>query len=254
MAYTVKKLAQISGVSVRTLHFYDEVGLLKPSYYGENGYRYYEEEQLYLLQQILFYRELGFELRQIQEVLSRGDFDKIEALKSHKRILEKDAERMKKLIITIDKTIDRMKGKKTMSDQEIYFGFTREKQEGYEQELINRYGDQAEKLIKESKKNLKHWKKEDYAKVKQEGEELHRELAQAIEKKLTAKSPEVQALIRRHFQMIQQFYTPTKEVYTCLGQLYIEHPDFRKLYDSFHPKLAEFLAEAMKDFANRELS
>jgi DNA-binding transcriptional MerR regulator len=93
MAYTVKKLAEISGVSIRTLHFYDEVGLLKPAYHGANGYRFYEEEQLLLLQQILFFRELGFELKQIQKVLGRKDFDKIGALCSHRQVLQKNLKR-----------------------------------------------------------------------------------------------------------------------------------------------------------------
>src|SRR6058998_1814520 len=90
MAYTVKQVAAMSGVSVRTLHFYDETGLLKPAYHGANGYRFYEEPQLLTLQQILFYRELGFELKQIQRILSRSDFDKIGALESHRRLLRQD--------------------------------------------------------------------------------------------------------------------------------------------------------------------
>lgn len=254
MSYTVKKLAKISGVSVRTLHFYDEMGLLKPAYYGENGYRHYEEEQLFMLQQILFFRELGFELKQIRKVLSRTDFDKIEALKSHKRILQQGLERTQKLIQTIDKTIVRLKGKSSMSDPEMYYGFSKEKQEEYEKYVITRFGNKAQDLVSESKRNVKNWKKEDWDKMKGEGDNLHRELAQAIEKKLKANSKEVQSLIRRHFQLIQRFYNPPREVYAGLGQLYVEHPDFRKLYDSFHPKLAEFMAEAMKVFADRELS
>ena len=98
MAYTVTKLAKISGVSVRTLHWYDEVELLKPAYYGANGYRYYEEEQLLILQQILFFRELGFELQQIRRVLRRSDFDKMVALSSHRQVLQKNIEKTKKLI------------------------------------------------------------------------------------------------------------------------------------------------------------
>ena len=85
MAYTVKNLAQLSGVSIRTLHFYDEIGLLKPAYCGDNNYRYYEEEQLLMLQQILFYRELGLQLNDIQRVLSSDSFDKIEALHYEKQ-------------------------------------------------------------------------------------------------------------------------------------------------------------------------
>src|SRR6478672_9446130 len=91
MANTVKQVARMSGVSVRALHFYDEVGLLKPAYIGANGYRFYEEAQLLILKQILFYRELGFELKQIKAILRRRDFDKIAALQSHRKVLRKKA-------------------------------------------------------------------------------------------------------------------------------------------------------------------
>src|ERR1700691_2339019 len=103
--YTVKEVAKLSNVSVRTLRFYDEIGLLKPAFYGDNGYRYYEEEQLLILQQILFFRELGFELKQIRRVLGRSDFDKMVALSSHRQVLKKNLEQTRKLIKTIDKTI-----------------------------------------------------------------------------------------------------------------------------------------------------
>src|SRR5436189_2842136 len=105
MAYTVKRVARISGVSVRTLHFYDETGLLKPAHVGANGYRFYEEPQLLTLQQILFYRELGFELKAIKRILGRGDFEKVAALKSHGKVLRKNFARTRRLIETIDKTI-----------------------------------------------------------------------------------------------------------------------------------------------------
>lgn len=138
MAYTVQKLAKISGVSVRTLHFYDEIGLLKPAYIEANGYRYYEEKQLLLLQQILFFRELGFELKQIQKILGKGDFDKVAALHSHKKVLQTNIERTKQLIKTIEKTINHLSGEKKMKDPEIYHGFSKEKQEEYEKQIIER--------------------------------------------------------------------------------------------------------------------
>src|SRR5580692_9875425 len=111
MAYTVKKLAEISGVSVRTLHFYDETGLLKPAYLGANGYRYYEEPQLLTLQQILFYRELGFELKQIKNILVRADFERATALESHRSVLQRNLARTQTLIATIDKTIEHVGGR-----------------------------------------------------------------------------------------------------------------------------------------------
>ena len=143
MVYTVTKLAKISNVSVRTLHWYDEIGLLKPAYHGANGYRYYEEEQLLILQQILFFRELGFELKQIASVLKRSDFDRISALSSHRKVLKKNVERTKKLIKTIDKTIEHLKGIKKMKDDEIYYGFSKEKQAEYEKQIIERFGEQV---------------------------------------------------------------------------------------------------------------
>src|SRR3954469_12635205 len=104
MAYTVKQVAAISGVSVRALHFYDESGLLKPAYYGENGYRFYEEPQLLTLQQILFYRELGFELKRISQVLGRAArFEKVAALQSHRKVMEKNLAQSLRLLETIDK-------------------------------------------------------------------------------------------------------------------------------------------------------
>jgi len=123
MAYTVKQLAVMSGVTVRTLHFYDEMALLKPAYSKANGYRIYEEPQLLMLQQILFYRELGFELKRIKEILSQRKFEKVAALKSHRRVLEKNATRTRTLIDTIDKTIGHLKGAKKMKGEELFMGF-----------------------------------------------------------------------------------------------------------------------------------
>lgn len=123
MAYTVKKLAKLSGISIRTLRFYDAIGLLKPAFYGDNNYRYYQEEQILMLQQILFYRELGFSLHDIQRIISSDDFNKIDALISHKQILEQSLDRTKKLIKTIDQTILHLKGKIIMREEELFAGF-----------------------------------------------------------------------------------------------------------------------------------
>jgi DNA-binding transcriptional MerR regulator len=114
----------MSGVSVRTLHFYDETGLLKPAYLGANGYRFYEEPQLLTLQQILFYRELGFELKQIQRILGQADFEIVAALQSHRKVLQKNLTRTRRLIETIDKTIKHLKGTKKMKSEEMFVGFS----------------------------------------------------------------------------------------------------------------------------------
>ena len=124
MAYTVKRVAAMSGVSGRTLRFYDQTGLLKPAYTRANGYRVYEEPQLLMLQQILFYRELGFELKRIKEILSQRKFEKVAALKSHRTVLEKKVLRTRALIETIDKTINHLKGAKKMKSEEMFAGFS----------------------------------------------------------------------------------------------------------------------------------
>src|SRR5262249_11552097 len=124
MAYTVKQVAAMSGVSVRTLHFYDETGLLKPAYHGANSYRFYEEAQLLVLQQILFYRELGFELKQIKRILGRADFEKVTALQSHREVLQDNLSRTRSLIETLDKTIEHLKGTKKMAGEEMFVGFS----------------------------------------------------------------------------------------------------------------------------------
>ncbi len=124
MDHTVKEVAAMSGVSVRTLHFYDETGLLKPARVGANGYRYYEEAQLLRLQQILFYRELGFELKQIGRVLERPEFENVSALQAHREVLEENIARTQSLVETIDRTIKHVKEGLEMSSDEIFAGFT----------------------------------------------------------------------------------------------------------------------------------
>src|SRR6476646_3462582 len=124
MAYTVKQVAAMSRVSVRTLHFYDETGLLKPAYHGANGYRFYEDPQLLTLQQILFFRELGFELKQIKRILGRADFETVAALEAHRQVLRKNLSRTQRLIVTIDKTIQHLKGNQPMQGAEMFEGFS----------------------------------------------------------------------------------------------------------------------------------
>ena len=116
MAYTVKTLSELSGATIRFLHFYEEIGLLKPAYYGSNGCRYYEEKELLQLQQILFFKKLGFSLKQVQKILGRDDFNKISALHVHRKSLQLELERIALLLTTIDATIKHLQGKKKMKD------------------------------------------------------------------------------------------------------------------------------------------
>lgn len=253
MAYTVKQLAKISGVSVRTLHWYDEKGLLKPAYCTENGYRYYEEKQLFALQQILFFRELGFSLRDIQSLLLQNSFDLIKALKAHKQILTQDRDRKTTLIATIDNTISRLQGVKTMDDTQLYYGFDSSRQKEYKQYIVHEYGTKAEELLKQSQRKTATWNADEWDSVKKDGDALHTELTLAIDKQLCPYSKEVQAIIERHFALQSRFFDLTKEVYIGLADLYATHPDFKKFFEAYHPNMIDYLGKAIKHYAEKNL-
>lgn len=256
MVYTVTKLAKISGVSVRTLHWYDKMGLLKPAYHGSNGYRFYEEKELLVLQQILFFRELGFELKQIEKILKRSDFDKMKALSLHRQVLQKNVVRTKKLIRTIDRTIEHLKGTVKMKDHEIYLGFSNEKQDEYQKYLINRFGSKIEDSIEESNKKVKNMSKDDFEKSKKDWIEILDDLAKLWKKQASTGSLEVQKVIRKHYEWLKNYWTPDRNSYIDMGEGYagFEWKDVFKAYDPEHPKLALFFAEGIRIFAEREFS
>lgn len=250
MAYTVKKLSELTGVSVRTLHFYEEIGLLKPSYYGSNGYRYYEEKELLLLQQILFFKELGFTLKQIKKVLGRSDFDKLAALHSHRQSLYNDKEKIERLIETIDKPIKHLKGKKKLKSKEIFGDFSIiDKGKGNESYFA------AEELVLKSVINpgIEKRDKSFSENINKKAHAIFRELVRCIKKGYDPTSNEVQNVIKKHHAFVEQFHAATKDVYKALGQLYEEHPEYRKQLDALHPQLAEFMDKAMVIFAEYEL-
>lgn len=253
MRYTVKKLAQLSGVSARTLRFYDEIGLLKPAFYGDNQYRYYEEEQLLMLQQILFFRELGFPLSDIQRILSSDDFDKIESLKTHKSILQSNLERTDTLIKTIDKTISHIRGKLIMRNAEMYDGFDLQKQQEYEKYMLDS-GIISQQQVDNSWNKVSHWKKPNWEQFNNDGEQINQELVKVVSQGLKPESDETQQLIQQHYAWVCHFWTPTQETYIGLGKMYLDHPDYRTFYNKYHPELVEYLVKAMTIFAKRELS
>jgi len=251
--YTVKNLAKLSGISVRTLHFYDEIGLLKPALYGDNKYRYYKEEQLLILQQILFFRELGFPLDKIKKIISANNFDKVKALRAHKETLEKDINRMHNLINTIDTTIKYLSGNVKVSAGEFFQGFDPKKRVEYEKYLVS-----SDKVTQKDLDRI--WTKYqklndiDKGKFKLEGIALNKELAAVMESGFTPNSAEVQKLIKRHYEWIKPFWRPNADSYIGIAILYCEHEDFKNFFDSYHVGLAEFLSEAMQIFSKYELS
>jgi len=247
--YTVSQLAKMAGVSVRTLHHYDHIGLLKPASRTSAGYRRYGEQELLRLQQILFFRELDFPLGEIRDILDDPAFDQVEALKNHRRLLQRRAERLARLLKTVDKTIQRlMEDDMGMTDEELYEGFTKEQIERYKREARERF-DPA--LVQESERRVSKMSKAQWKALKQEGDDVTHQIAELADR--SPGDPEVQGLIARHHAMIEQFYPASADVYRGLGQLYAEHAEFRKFYDKYRPGLSDFLKEAMAYYADHAL-
>lgn len=246
MPYTVKKLATISGVSPRTLRHYDDIGLLKPAYYGENQYRYYKEEQLLLLQQILFYRELGMPLSDIEIIVKSPDFDKVRALQSHKEHLNQGLLKTKNLIKTIDKTIAHLRGEQKMKDEEFYYGFDSEKQKAHEKYLVSE-GIVTQEFMDECNTKIKHWSDKQKNQFIQEIETVIKELIVALERNLDPSDEAVQQLMRQHYAWLKLSWNPTKESYLGLMELY-KQPGFAEFYSNRHPKLLDFMLKAMSVF------
>jgi DNA-binding transcriptional MerR regulator len=241
MAYTVKQLAQFAGISIRTLHHYDEIGLLTPPVIGANGYRYYDEASALRLQSILFYRELDFPLESIKAVLDRPDFDALKALREQRVALEAKLGRLHRLIATIDQTIDHLEGEKPMSTKQLFAGLTPEEEQRLTDEAAQRWG---EKEVRASQKKYQAYTVEQKARIGAEGEAVYRDLLAAMPQGPAA--PAVQACIERWRRHIQYFWTPNDEQCLSLATTYRDDPAFRKTYDAIHPELAAFMTEAVR--------
>ncbi|HEY9076368.1 MAG TPA: MerR family transcriptional regulator [Anaerolineaceae bacterium] len=241
--YTVKQLARLAGVTPRALHYYDQIGLLRPASYGENGYRYYGEDALLHLQQILFYRELDFSLEQIKTILNQPEFDLVPALEGHKRALRARIDRMNRLIQTIDRTIQYLKGKTTMSVKDFYSGFDEAQQKEYEQEVRARWGDEVIAKTKDWNANSREQKNAILAELN----EISSGVADNMEKGYA--SPEVQYWISRwHNAINTHFYECSLEVFEALGHSYVEDPRFTATYEKIKPGLAAFMEQAMTHY------
>jgi len=253
MTYSVKQLARLSGVTVRTLHFYDEIGLLKPAFCGANGYRFYQEKQLLTLQQILFFRELGFELKEIQRLLNRGRLDHAKALRSHRKTLAANIERTRRLIKTIDNTLEQIQGKRKMNAAELFKGFDEKTQARHEEELVRRFGENAREGIAESRRKVSKWSKATWEQMGGEWDAICRALVDAMNRKFDPAVPEVQKLVRRHFEWLKNFWTPNRESYAGHGK-FLADSELRQAYDKYDPKLADYLGAAIQAFAEKELA
>jgi DNA-binding transcriptional MerR regulator len=248
---TVKQLAAISGVTVRTLHHYDEIGLLKPAHIGANGYRYYGRAEMLRLQRILFHRELGVPLGEIADLLELEGADQIGVLMRHREKLEAERERFRILIDTIDRTVADMRGEAAIPNADLYQGFSAERQAEYETWLIERYGDWMKEDIARSRKAMAKMSEAESRAVMDELRDIETALAEAMKRGLDPAAAPVDRVIARHRAWVAAAWAKPcpPEAYSGLADLYLSHPDFETRYETIAPGFTTFLTAAMKAHA-----
>lgn len=234
----ISELARMANVSKRTLHYYDEIGLLTPAHIDENGYRIYSEQNIDQLQQILFFRELQMPLKEIGQIMADPTFDAKEALYIHKQILLQKRKKMDELLRTVDKTLEKMKGMRKMRHDEKFagFDFTENK---YEDEARKLYGNEA----------VERMEGQDGVMFGEKMNELFAELATL--RHIHVEDEVVQAKMAEWYQLLNEMGSYSYEAFSGLGQLYIADERFTQNIDQFGEGLAAWMAEAMKVYADK---
>ena len=236
----ISEVAKLTGVTVRTLHYYDEIGLLKPDGVTEAGYRVYSDADLELLQQILFFRELDFPLEDIRRIMQNPAYDREDALRKQKELLLQKRGRLDRLIALADSTL---KGERDMSFRQFDATEIEETRRRYAEEAKQRWGDTAAYAEYEARS-------ENVSDAQQrmldgEGAELLREFGK--KRALAPDSPEAQALVKKWQDYISaSYYTCTKEILACLGQMYVGDARFTQNIDRFGEGTAAFMAAAIE--------
>lgn len=251
---TVKQLAALSGVTVRTLHHYDEIGLLAPAHIGANGYRYYGRKELLRLQRILFHRELGAPLGEIAALLALEEGDPVGALMRHRERLEAARERYSVLIDTIDRTVANLKGEARMPDADLYAGFSAEKQADHEASLIARYGDPMKDDIARSRRAMATLGEAGQAAMMDQLKEIEAALAEGMRCGANPAADPVDRLMGRHRAWVAAAWDKPcpPQAYAGLADLYLSHPDFIARYEAIAPGFAVWLTDAMKAHAQKQ--
>ncbi len=236
MKMLIKDFSELCGVSVRTLHYYDEIDLLNPNFVDKStGYRYYGEDSLLRMQEIMFYRELDFSLKSIREILSSPDYDKKEALKEQKKLLIMKKERLERLISSIDSA---EKGKVIMK------AFDNSEFEKYKNEAKERWG--STDAYKEHKEKTKDYTKSDFDALGEGMDLIMGEFALCMKKDRSPDSEEALSLVKKLQEYItDNFYTCTKEILAGLGQMYVFDERFKNNIDKHGDGTAQFISEAV---------
>ena len=247
MEYTIQKFAELAGVSTRTLRYYDELGILKPARINSSGYRIYGQYEINLMQQILFYRELGLQLDQINDIVTDPAFDFSKALQEHRKKLLDKRSQLDRLIVNVEKTLAQTEGRSTMTDQEKFEGFKEkalnENEEKYGKEIREKYG---EDTVKKSNEKFMNMSQEEY----EESIKIESEMRETLRKAMISGDPAYE-LAQKAADLHKQwllFHWPSysKEAHAGLVQMYVDDDRFTAYYDKEQPGTAEFLRDAVQ--------
>ena len=246
MEYSINELSKIAKVSARTLRYYDEIGLLKPKRISSSNYRIYGEEEIDQLQQILFYKNMGFKLEDIKEIITSKTFDILKALDNHKKELIAKREQINLLIENVEKTISYRRGEIKMSNKEKFEGFKKDlvnkNEEKYGKEIRKKYGD---KQVDDANKKMLGLNEEEYREYEKLSQDIINTLKEAMEENNPAgeKAQEACELHKKWLGYTWNFYS--KEAHRGLGEMYVEDERFKKYYDDNKDGMSEFFRDAL---------
>ena len=242
----INEVVKLTGVSARTLQYYDEIGLLIPQKL-DNGYRDYTEENLEKLQKILFYRFLKFKLNDIKELLE-GDFDNLKILEQQRELILREKEKFEVILHNIEKTISNYKGEQTMTIEEKFNGFKKEDLNKYENQAVEKYGKDK---IEESKKRQSG--REEI--VTEEFNEVFRSMAKFKDENVDVAEKEVQSKVEDLYNNMNEYaFDCSIEVFSYIGKGYVHNPEFKKNIDKFGEGVAEYTSKAIAKYCSDRLN
>ena len=250
MSHTVGEVAALASVSVRTLHHYDELGLLTPSVRTDSGYRLYSDADLATLQQVLFFKELGFGLADIGRIMHDPQFNRLAALRMQRRMLMDKSTQLALMAEAVEAAIDATEGGARMDAKDMFEAFGDFDPKEYEKEAEERWG--STEAYKESARRTKRYAKEDWKEVRKETEAVNAGLAALMDEGVPATDPRAMDFAEQHrLNIDKRFYPCSQEMHIGLADMYIADPRFTASYEKVRPGLAQYVHDAIKANAAR---
>ncbi len=249
--YSVGQLARLAGVSVRTLHHYDDIGLLKPAHIGANGYRLYRRDELLRLQEIMFYRDVGMSLDEVARLLD-GPANAVERLILHRDRLQETSARTVGMIDTLNATIAHLKGERDMETNDLYTPFSTRQQAEYENWLVDEYGPDMAASIAVSKAAVERLP-DGMAGAMQRLRDIEARLVAAYEAGSSPETEDIHPVLESHRALMADMWGRDccADGFAGLADMYVSHPDFIARYERLSPKFSNWLPAAMKAHADR---